>query len=107
MKTLRLGWQYLQITEKLGVVISVCIGCLLSYIAVSSGKLIMTVTAFGPIVLMVFAIQSTMMTGVMRFRSIAMNHILVEMLKEVRDARGGHVPEHLKDLLAGFLGDKK
>jgi len=64
----------------------------------------------GPLALMALVWQSTLMTGIMRFRSYAMNHLLttcLEELREVRAAPGQHVPTKALDMVKEFLGDKK
>lgn len=110
MKTLLLGWRHLRRVEKLALIVATTISICLAYSATRNGLSITSAETLGPLVLMVFVIQSTLMTGIMRFRSFAMNHILVEALSELREVRanpGMPVPTVAMDLVARFLGDKK
>ena len=110
MKTIMLGWSRLKISEKSAMLLSIFVAISLSCLALTQGYHVISAQTIGPLILMGKVIQSTITTGIMWMRSIAMNHILVEALSELREVRanpGQHVPTKALDMVAEFLGDKE
>ena len=106
MKTLKLGWQHLLRSERVMLAASTIIGVGLSYLATKDGHDSISKDVILPLVLMWVAWQSTLTVGIIRMRSFALNHVFVETLEELRKT-SREVPQHISDLIAGFLGDKK
>ncbi len=109
MKTIKLAWNHLRILEKIMLFVATLISIGLSYQASRYGSLILSNLVIGPLVLMALAMQSLFMVGVIRMRSMAMNYMFVELLVELREAKGrlGETitPGNL-DMITKFLGDE-
>ena len=110
MKTIIFGWKHTTINERVGIVAAIIVSVTLSYLSIIDGYGVVSYTTIGPLILAAFGVQSVLTVGVLRMRSLALNHIFVDTLKELNDARfrlGQDIPLEIMDKVAGFLGDKK
>lgn len=110
MNVVRLGWVNLKRPEKGIIFISLLVAVGLSYISLSRGEEVISNLTIGPLILMWAVLQSTILTGLIRARSMAMNGMFVELMKELADAKirlGEGPPEKIERLVRDFLGDKK
>lgn len=110
MIVLKLGWMNLKFSEKLSVIAAIVIATLMSYGALKTGNDIISHGVIWPLVLMGLGVQSMFLIGVIRLRALAMNYMFVEVLTELCDAQkklGKELSPKTRNMLAGFLGDKK
>ncbi len=108
----KLGWVNLQRIEKAMLIMATLVSIGLSANdMIYGGASWSNSSVLGPLVLMALVIQSTFMVGLIRGRSMAMNGMFVELMKELADARkrlgeNNEVPPNMKEMVAKYLGDK-
>lgn len=110
MKTIFLGLICLNWKERVAILLATIVAIALAVLETIYGKGILSSEAIGPLVLLAFCFQSLIIVGVVRFRSLALNKIFVDTLKELHVARvklGESEPSEIMHRVAVFLGDKE
>ena len=110
MKTIKFGWNNLRPGEKVCILVAVIIAVGMSYQATLNGFGVISNQAIGPLALAWLGVQMTLIVGIIRGRSLAMNTLFVQLMKEAYDAKkrlGEELDPKSVAIVEEFIGDKR